>query len=157
MRISKNKKKKNVQIAWDDAQRLAKRRMEREKGRNDAHDDLSELSEGEKEKGEVMNQMETTSTTLTANLGRINSEMNMWSDETSSSKQHYIVLIRFDYFINVTPPLISVMFYLYHKLLLSRSNVTFTCLYSIVYVVFMDWYEERIWNWDEILTLVVRY
>lgn len=95
----------NVQIAWDDAQRLAKRRMEREKGRNDAHDDLSELSEGEKEKGDVINQIETTTstTTFTGKLGRVNSEMQIWSDETSSSKQHYIVLIRFNYFINVTP------------------------------------------------------
>ncbi|XP_074371733.1 sucrose-phosphate synthase 4 [Apium graveolens] len=87
--------RKKKQIAWDDAQRLAKRRMEREKGRNDAHDDLSELSEGEKEKSDVINQTETTTTVMpfTGKLGRVNSEMQMWSDETSSSKQHYIVLI----------------------------------------------------------------
>ena len=107
----------NVQIAWDAAQRLAKRRMEREMGRNDAHDDLSELSEGEKEKAEVMNQLEMTMAPANSmgKLGRVNSEMQIWSDETSSSKQHYIVLIRFNYFINVT---FCSLFNYCHKLLL---------------------------------------
>ncbi|KAJ6383810.1 hypothetical protein OIU78_027164 [Salix suchowensis] len=45
--------RKKKQIEWDDARRLAKRQLEREQGRNDADDDLSELSEGEKEKGEA--------------------------------------------------------------------------------------------------------
>ncbi|GKG51361.1 hypothetical protein Tco_0541745, partial [Tanacetum coccineum] len=60
------------------------RRLEREKGRHDAAEDLSELSEGEKEKGE----------SLPVNkISRINSEMVMWSDE-NKSRQLYIVLIR---------------------------------------------------------------
>lgn len=75
--------RKKKQIAVDDAQRLANRRLEREKGRHDAAEDLSELSEGEKEKGE----------SLPVNMmSRINSEMVMWSDE-NKSRQLYIVLI----------------------------------------------------------------
>ena len=75
----------NLQIAIDDAQRLAKHRLEREKGRHDAAEDLSELSEGEKEKGE----------TQQANkISRINSEMQIWSDVNNKSRQLYIVLIR---------------------------------------------------------------
>ena len=91
-----------VQIAWDDAQRLAKRRIEREQGRSDAADDLSELSEGEKEsKGDG-------NTTATANnvtdqslsqkdghvFARINSDMQIWSDLDNKSRHLYIVLIR---------------------------------------------------------------
>ncbi|CAN1812685.1 Sucrose-phosphate synthase 4 [Linum perenne] len=41
--------RKKKKVAWDDAQKLAMRRVEREQGRNDVADDLSELSEGEKE------------------------------------------------------------------------------------------------------------
>ena len=75
-----------MQIAVDDAQRLANRRLEREKGRHDAAEDLSELSEGEKEKGE----------SLPVNMmSRINSEMVMWSEsDENKSRQLYIVLIR---------------------------------------------------------------
>uniref|UniRef100_A0A7N0RBZ3 Sucrose-phosphate synthase n=2 Tax=Kalanchoe fedtschenkoi TaxID=63787 RepID=A0A7N0RBZ3_KALFE len=69
------------QIAWDDAQRLVKRRLEREQGRYDAEEDLSELSEGEKEKGDVKEN----------NLVRYNSNMVAWSD--NKSENLYIVLI----------------------------------------------------------------
>ncbi|PWA55053.1 sucrose-phosphate synthase family protein [Artemisia annua] len=77
--------RKKKQIAVDDAQRLANRRLEREKGRHDAAEDLSELSEGEKEKGE----------SLPVNMmSRINSEMVMWSEsDENKSRQLYIVLI----------------------------------------------------------------
>ncbi|PWA40547.1 sucrose-phosphate synthase family protein [Artemisia annua] len=79
--------RKKKQIAVDDAQRLANRRLEREKGRHDAAEDLSELSEGEKEKGE----------SLPVNMmSRINSEMVMWSEsDENKSRQLYIVLIRY--------------------------------------------------------------
>lgn len=43
---------------WDDGIRLSKRRDEREQGRNDAEEDLSELSEGEKEKSDVVTALE---------------------------------------------------------------------------------------------------
>lgn len=78
--------RKKKQIAWDDAQRLAKRRLEREQGRNDAADDLSELSEGEKEKGEA-NLSESV-----RDIARINSDMKLWSDD-DKPRQLYIVLI----------------------------------------------------------------
>ncbi|XP_076919155.1 sucrose-phosphate synthase 4-like [Bidens hawaiensis] len=78
--------RKKKQIAVDDAQRLANRRIEREKGRHDAAEDLSELSEGEKEKDESQ---------PVNKISRINSEMVMWSNESheSKSRQLYIVLI----------------------------------------------------------------
>ncbi|CAK7344519.1 unnamed protein product [Dovyalis caffra] len=78
--------RKKKQIAWDDAQRLARRRLEREQGRNDAADDLSELSEGEKEKGEP-NQSEPVK-----DIARINSDMKLWSED-DKPRQLYIVLI----------------------------------------------------------------
>lgn len=78
-----------LQIAWDDAQRLAKRRIEIEKGRNDAAEDLSELSEGEKEKSDA-NQAESPPD----NIPRINSDMQIWSDD-DKPRHLYIVLIRY--------------------------------------------------------------
>lgn len=112
-----------VQIAWDDAQRLAKRRIEREQGRNDAADDLSELSEGEKEiKGDGNS---TTSITTTNNnnvsdqslslkaehsIPRINSDMQIWSDQDNKSRHLYIILIRFLLYNQLTP-------YIYNKIM----------------------------------------
>ncbi|KAF5479359.1 hypothetical protein F2P56_000191 [Juglans regia] len=78
--------RKKKQIAWDDAKKLANQRLEREKGRNDAADDLSELSEGEKEKGES-NVSESVK-----NISRINSDIHIWSDE-EKSRRLYVVLI----------------------------------------------------------------
>uniref|UniRef100_A0A5B7C9U3 Sucrose-phosphate synthase n=1 Tax=Davidia involucrata TaxID=16924 RepID=A0A5B7C9U3_DAVIN len=80
--------RKKKQIAWDDAQRLAKRRLELEKGRNDAAEDLSELSEGEKEKGDA----NPTESITSEKISRINSEMQMWSDD-NKSRRLYIVLV----------------------------------------------------------------
>lgn len=80
--------RKKKQIAWEDAQRLAKRRLEREQGRNDAADDLSELSEGEKEKGDSINASESLK-----EIPRINSDMQIWSEDDKSSRNLYIVLI----------------------------------------------------------------
>ncbi|KAJ9566857.1 hypothetical protein OSB04_002823 [Centaurea solstitialis] len=76
--------RKKKQIALDDAQRLANHRLEREKGRHDAAEDLSELSEGEKEKGEIQ---------PVSKISRINSEMQIWSPDENKSRQLYIVLI----------------------------------------------------------------
>lgn len=78
-----------MQIEWEDARGLAERRFEREQGRHDAAEDLSELSEGEKEKGDT-----SQSETPKDKIPRINSEMHMWSDE-DKSKHLYIVLIRY--------------------------------------------------------------
>lgn len=86
--------RKKKQIASDDAQKLAKRRLEREKGRNDAEEDLSELSEGEKEKGSSDHTNQTAESSSNK-LSRINSDMQMWTDDdnTKSKRQLYIVLI----------------------------------------------------------------
>ncbi|KAM7253209.1 hypothetical protein ACFE04_025827 [Oxalis oulophora] len=84
--------RKKKQIAWDDAQRLAKRRLEREQGRHDAEDDISELSEGEKEKGETNNVPESPPPP-TKNITRINSDMKIWSDEEDKPRRLYIVLV----------------------------------------------------------------
>ncbi|KAK7856065.1 putative sucrose-phosphate synthase 4 [Quercus suber] len=78
--------RKKKQIAWDDAKKLAKRRIEREQGRNDAADDLSELSEGEKEKSD------TNVSESTKDFSRINSVMHLWSED-DKSRRLYIVLI----------------------------------------------------------------
>lgn len=75
-----------MQIAWDAAQKLVQRRFEREKGRNDAAQDLSDLSEGERDKGE------SNHTGSTTNMSRISSDTQLWSDD--KSRQLYIVLIR---------------------------------------------------------------
>lgn len=79
-----------LQIAWDDAKKLANQRLEREKGRNDAADDLSELSEGEKEKGDS-----NVSEPHVKNISRINSDIHIWSDDQEKSRRLYIVLIRY--------------------------------------------------------------
>ncbi|XP_058200642.1 sucrose-phosphate synthase 4 isoform X2 [Rhododendron vialii] len=81
--------RKKKQIAWDDAQKLMKRRIEIERGRNDAAEDLSELSEGEKEKSDA-NQAESPPD----KISRINSDMQIWSDD-DKPRHLYIVLIRY--------------------------------------------------------------
>lgn len=78
--------RKKKQIEWEDAKGLAKRRLEREQGRNDAAEDLSELSEGEK--GDT-NQTETP---VKDKIPRINSDVHIWSDD-DKAKRLYIVLI----------------------------------------------------------------
>lgn len=76
---------------WDDGIRLSKRRIEREQGRNDAEEDLlSELSEGEKEKNDIV----TTVEPPRDHMPRIRSEMQIWSEDDKSSRKLYIVLIR---------------------------------------------------------------
>lgn len=72
--------------------RLSKRRDEREQGRNDAEEDLSELSEGEKEKSDVVTTLEPPPRENM--MPRIRSEMQIWSEDDKSSRNLYIVLIR---------------------------------------------------------------
>ncbi|KAJ0972860.1 hypothetical protein J5N97_020819 [Dioscorea zingiberensis] len=74
--------RKKKQIEWEDSRKLEKRRMEREQGSKDAAECLSELSEGEKEKGDSETPML-----------RINSDVQIWQDEHVQNKQLYIVLI----------------------------------------------------------------
>ncbi|KAI3929526.1 hypothetical protein MKX01_025694, partial [Papaver californicum] len=79
------------QIAWEAAQSLAIRRLEREQVRIDASEDLSELSEGEtKEKGENNNRTESFKP---EKLFRINSDLQIWTDDNCKSKRLYIILI----------------------------------------------------------------
>lgn len=79
--------RKRKQIEWEDARRLATRHLEREQGSKDASEDLSELSEGEKEKG-------FTDSPKDSGISRINSDMTIWSDSDGAQpKRLYIVLI----------------------------------------------------------------
>ena len=73
-------------MARDAAQKLVQRRFDREKARSDAARDLSDLSEGERDKGEP-NQAGPVS-----NIPRISSDTQLWPDH--QSRQLYIVLIR---------------------------------------------------------------
>ncbi|XP_022761874.1 probable sucrose-phosphate synthase 3 [Durio zibethinus] len=82
--------RKKKQLEWEELQRLAKRRWEREQVRRDATEDLSEdLSEGEKGDafGELM-QAETPRKTFQRNF----SNLEVWSDD-KQEKKLYIVLI----------------------------------------------------------------
>ncbi|XVF37962.1 hypothetical protein REPUB_Repub20aG0056600 [Reevesia pubescens] len=82
--------RKKKQLEWEQQQRLAKRRWEREQVRRDATDDLSEdLSEGEKgdAHGELT-QAETPRKTFQRNF----SNLEVWSDD-KKEKRLYIVLI----------------------------------------------------------------
>nr|QHZ00909.1 sucrose phosphate synthase 4 [Paeonia lactiflora] len=84
--------RKKKQIAWDDAQRLAKRRIEREQGRNDAEEDLSELSEGEKEMPISRGESNLVDPPVKDKIPRSNSELQLWSDD-DKSHHLYIVLV----------------------------------------------------------------
>ncbi|CAK7328425.1 unnamed protein product [Dovyalis caffra] len=82
--------RKKKQLDWEELQRLANRRWEREQGRRDATEDMSEdLSEGEKGDGlgELV-QSETPRKTFQRNL----SNLEVWSDD-KKEKKLYIVLI----------------------------------------------------------------
>ncbi|KAK1274724.1 putative sucrose-phosphate synthase 4 [Acorus gramineus] len=85
--------RKKKQIKRDDAHRLAKRRLELEQGRNDAADDLSDLSEGEKEKIELSrNELELNKNgSIKDKMPRINSDLQVWNED--DGKRLYIVLV----------------------------------------------------------------
>ncbi|KAH9299399.1 hypothetical protein KI387_031081, partial [Taxus chinensis] len=79
--------RRKKQLEWDDAHRLAKRRIEREQGRKDATEDMSEdLSEGEK--ADVTAIVETPKRAFPRNF----SDIQLWSEE-NKTKRLYIVLI----------------------------------------------------------------
>lgn len=82
-----------VQHEEKEAQRLAKRRLERERGRREATADMSEeFSEGEK--GDIVSDVSTHGTK--ARLPRINSaeSMEIWANQQKGNKL-YLVLIRY--------------------------------------------------------------
>lgn len=155
---------KNLQIAWDDAKRLAKRRIEREQGRNEAADDLSELSEGEKEKGD------TNPSESVKEISRINSDIHIWTEE-DKARRLYIVLIRYCFALRnlfilegwvgqislhdliIWKWLLCAI--VFHVCMLAVRNSVFNIIVCVL-EVFMDWCEEKIWNLEEILTLAVR-
>jgi sucrose-phosphate synthase len=83
-------------VEGEEVQRLAYRRWEREQGRRDATEDLSEeLSEGEKGDGigEVI-QIETQQ----KKMQRHASSLEIWSDDRKEKKL-YIILVRYIIFL----------------------------------------------------------
>lgn len=82
-----------MQLEWEELQRLANRRWEREQGRKDATEDMSEdLSEGEK--GDGLGEMVNCDTPRKGFQRNI-SNLEVWSDD-KKEKRLYIVLIRSD-------------------------------------------------------------
>ncbi|KAL5542699.1 hypothetical protein UlMin_010409 [Ulmus minor] len=82
--------RKKKQLEWEELQRLANRRWEREQGRRDATEDMSEdLSEGEK--GDNLGEMVPCDTPRKMFQRNI-SNLEVWSDD-KKEKKLYIVLI----------------------------------------------------------------
>ncbi|XP_030507407.2 probable sucrose-phosphate synthase 3 [Cannabis sativa] len=82
--------RKKKQLEWEEQQRLAYRRWEREQGRRDATEDMSEeFSEGEK--GDGMGEM-VTCEIPSKKFHRNISNLEVWSDD-KKEKKLYIVLI----------------------------------------------------------------
>ncbi|KAF3794156.1 putative sucrose-phosphate synthase 2 [Nymphaea thermarum] len=83
--------RKKKQLEWEDFQRLASRRLEREQGRRDATEDMSEdLSEGER--GDNPGETFVLSETPRHKFQRNFSDLQVWSDD-NKEKKLYIVLI----------------------------------------------------------------
>lgn len=82
-------------MEWEELQRSANRRWEREQGRRDATEDMSEdLSEGEKGDGlGEMLQCETPRKKFQRNV----SNLEVWSDD-KKEKKLYVILIRYSSF-----------------------------------------------------------
>ncbi|XP_011101558.1 probable sucrose-phosphate synthase 2 [Sesamum indicum] len=82
--------RKKKQLEWEDLQRLANRRWEREQGRKDVTEDMSEdLSEGEK--GEVSAEAVSLDSPR-KKFQRNSSNLEVWSD-SNTEKKLYIILI----------------------------------------------------------------
>ncbi|KAG9447916.1 hypothetical protein H6P81_014044 [Aristolochia fimbriata] len=82
--------RRQKQLEWEDFQRLANRRWEREQGRRDATEDMSEdLSEGER--GDTVGDF-VQSETPRKKFQRNVSDLQVWSDD-NKGKKLYIVLI----------------------------------------------------------------
>ncbi|KAJ4958203.1 hypothetical protein NE237_025314 [Protea cynaroides] len=88
-----NLARQKKQLEGEEAQRMAKRRLEREKGRREAAADMSEdLSEGEK--GDVISELSTHAENNRGKIRRISSVdvMETWASQ-QKEKKLYIVLI----------------------------------------------------------------
>ncbi|XP_068494762.1 probable sucrose-phosphate synthase 3 isoform X2 [Phaseolus vulgaris] len=82
--------RKKKQLEWEETQRVANRRWEREQGRREATEDMSEdLSEGEK--GDGIGEM-VQSETPKKNFQRQISNLEVWSDD-KKEKRLYVVLL----------------------------------------------------------------
>lgn len=132
-----------LQLEWEDSQRIANRRLEREQGRRDATEDLSEdLSEGEKGDGlgEIV-QPETPRRQLHRNL----SNVELWYDDKKENRL-YVVLIRY----------FSVFFF---SLLLPLTLLCVRSTYKecVDYTVCMGWFVGKTWSLVAILIPVDRY
>lgn len=102
------------QLEWEDVQRVAHRKWEREQGRKDVTDDMSEdLSEGEK--GDVIGEPVKLDSPR-KHLDRNFSHVEVWSD-SNKEKKLYIVLIRCETIISSNKLLL--MHFLYLKLIVS--------------------------------------
>ncbi|KAJ4846030.1 putative sucrose-phosphate synthase 3 [Turnera subulata] len=83
--------RKKKQLEWEQVQRLAVRRWEREQGLRDVTEDMSEdLSEGEK--GDTLSEMVLGDTPPKKRFERNLSNLEVWSDD-KKEKKLYIVLI----------------------------------------------------------------
>lgn len=79
-------------MEWEESQRVAHRRWEREQGRREATEDMSEdLSEGEK--GDGIGEM-MQSETPKEKIQRQISNLEVWSDD-KKEKKLYLVLLRY--------------------------------------------------------------
>ncbi|RXI05688.1 hypothetical protein DVH24_017730 [Malus domestica] len=96
-----NLARQKKQLEGEEAQRMAKRRLERERGRREATADMSEdLSEGEK--GDTVSDISSLGDSHRGRLPRINSvdAMETWISQ-QKGKKLYIVLIRHELNFNV--------------------------------------------------------
>lgn len=84
--------RKKKQLEWEDYQRIAKRKIEREQGRSDVREDMSEdLSEAEK--GDILGEPVTVSgESPKKTFQHIPSSVEVWSDD-KKEKKLYIILI----------------------------------------------------------------
>ncbi|XP_078156228.1 sucrose-phosphate synthase 4-like isoform X2 [Carex rostrata] len=85
--------RKKKQTEWDDTRQLLRRKLEQEQGSKEAADDLSELSEGEKEKNDGSNTQGASVDNSNAVDPRMNSIVSDEEDEEGEKEHLYIVLI----------------------------------------------------------------
>lgn len=84
-----------VQLEWEELQRSTNRRLEREQGRMDVTEDMSEdLSEGEK--GDAVSENVQNETPKVV-FQRTISNLEVWSEDKKERKL-YIILIRYPFF-----------------------------------------------------------
>ncbi|BAT88868.1 hypothetical protein VIGAN_05250300 [Vigna angularis var. angularis] len=82
--------RKKKQLEWEESQRVAHRRWEREQGRREATEDMSEdLSEGEK--GDAIGEM-MQSETPKEKFQRQISNLEVWSDDKKEKKLYLVLL-----------------------------------------------------------------